>query len=456
MNIASPHTSADVRRLEAALEVGNVAWWEMDCTTGAVSFHRHKTDMLGYPPEGFTHYTHFTALLHPDDLQPAMEAMSEHLRGIRPEYQLDYRIRNRAGEYRWFQDVGRVSARDEAGRPLVVTGIAMDITDRKRTEAALREGQDRFRKMFHGHSAVKLVLDPASGRITDANEAAAAFYGWSIDELTRMCIHEINVLPPEAVALAMAKAGAARQARFEFKHRRADGSVRDVEVFSNLVDMPGGACLYSIIHDISEQKRAEAALRKHERSLVHAEAFARFGHWEISLDDGVLHASEGAARIYGFDRTVSSLADVQRCAVADDRPALDAALRGLIEEHTPYDVEFRIRRVSDGEIVTVHSRAEYDEANRTVFGVVQDITARKLIEHEREALILQLQSAIEHIRTLKGIVPICSSCKKIRDDKGFWEQVDAYVTRHTEAQFSHGICPDCLRRLYPDVDLRGV
>jgi hypothetical protein len=100
--------------------------------------------------------------------------------------------------------------------------------------------------------------------------------------------------------------------------------------------------------------------------------------------------------------------------------------------------------------VHVHSRAEYDAGTRKVFGVVQDITDRKRIEGEREDLIVELRQAIEQVKTLKGIVPICANCKKIRDDQGYWEQVDAYVSRHTDARFSHGICPDCLKRLYAD------
>ncbi|HOY54083.1 MAG: Transcriptional regulatory protein CseB [Verrucomicrobia bacterium ADurb.Bin122] len=64
--------------------------------------------------------------------------------------------------------------------------------------------------------------------------------------------------------------------------------------------------------------------------------------------------------------------------------------------------------------------------------------------------ILELRDALEQIKTLRGIVPICSSCKKIRDDKGYWSQVEAYISRHSDATFSHGICPDCLHRLYPE------
>jgi hypothetical protein len=79
-----------------------------------------------------------------------------------------------------------------------------------------------------------------------------------------------------------------------------------------------------------------------------------------------------------------------------------------------------------------------------------DITDRKLAETERERLITELQSAIEQIKTLRGIVPICANCKKIRDDKGYWQQVEAYVSRHTEAQFSHSVCPNCMKKLYPE------
>jgi len=66
---------------------------------------------------------------------------------------------------------------------------------------------------------------------------------------------------------------------------------------------------------------------------------------------------------------------------------------------------------------------------------------------------LELAKAFERIKTLQGIIPICASCKKIRDDQGYWHQVEAYVRQHTLAEFSHGICPECLQRMYPDLAL---
>jgi PAS domain S-box-containing protein len=85
--------------------------------------------------------------------------------------------------------------------------------------------------------------------------------------------------------------------------------------------------------------------------------------------------------------------------------------------------------------------------------ISRDISERKRVEKDKENLILELQKTLLEVKTLRGILPICSSCKKIRDDKGYWNQVEVYVRDHTEATFSHSICPECAKRLYPDLDL---
>ena len=77
--------------------------------------------------------------------------------------------------------------------------------------------------------------------------------------------------------------------------------------------------------------------------------------------------------------------------------------------------------------------------------------ARKKVEAIREQLIIELNNSEKKIKTLSGLLPICASCKKIRNDEGYWEQIETYVSEHTEADFSHSICPDCAKRLYPEL-----
>jgi hypothetical protein len=72
------------------------------------------------------------------------------------------------------------------------------------------------------------------------------------------------------------------------------------------------------------------------------------------------------------------------------------------------------------------------------------------MEKEREKIISDLQDALRKVKALSGLLPICASCKKIRDDKGYWNQIESYIREHSEADFSHGLCPECLQRLYPE------
>ncbi len=83
--------------------------------------------------------------------------------------------------------------------------------------------------------------------------------------------------------------------------------------------------------------------------------------------------------------------------------------------------------------------------------ISEDITVRKQAEEDRENLINELEEALDNIKTLKGFIPICASCKKIRNDEGFWQDVTVYVREHSEAEFTHGICPECKIKLYPDL-----
>lgn len=73
-------------------------------------------------------------------------------------------------------------------------------------------------------------------------------------------------------------------------------------------------------------------------------------------------------------------------------------------------------------------------------------------DREKEELLRQLRQALDEVKTLKGFLPICASCKKIRNDKGYWDDLEDYISKHSEAQFSHGICPDCMKRIYSDIN----
>ncbi|MRR49748.1 MAG: diguanylate cyclase [Rhodocyclaceae bacterium] len=135
---------------------------------------------------------------------------------------------------------------------------------------ALREGEHRMRQIFETNQAVKLIIDPIDGRIVDANGAAVHFYGYSREHLLNLFIGDINGESPDQLRRSLLRAVSGEQAYFTFRHRLASGEMRDVEVYSGPVRTDQGILLNSIIHDITERKRAEDSLRLAANVFEHA------------------------------------------------------------------------------------------------------------------------------------------------------------------------------------------
>jgi PAS domain S-box-containing protein len=203
-----------------------------------------------------------------------------------------------------------------------------NISKRKKAERALKESEELYQSLFEKNTSMILLVNPDSGRVVDANPAACAFYGFSRYQMKHLKVTDFNILKEDELREDIQKAVSGKKNHFEFEHKAADGSIRDVEVFAGPIKLQERTLLCSIIHDVSAKKQAEK---------------------------------------------------------------------------------------------------------------------------ERDVLISDLQSALNEIKVLRGILPICANCKKIRDDSGYWENIESYINKHSDASFSHGICPDCVRELYPDI-----
>ncbi|HNN04689.1 MAG TPA: PAS domain S-box protein, partial [Leptospiraceae bacterium] len=152
------------------------------------------------------------------------------------------------------------------GKPAMQAYIR-DVTERKKTEKMLRESEEQFRFMFENHSAVMLLVEPESGRILKANRAAEAYYGYSSEEFERTFIYSINILSKEQIKEEMENAKEEKRNYFIFPHRLKNGQIRTVEVHSSSIPFSGKQILFSVIHDITDRKTAEEALRKSEEDL---------------------------------------------------------------------------------------------------------------------------------------------------------------------------------------------
>ena len=170
------------------------------------------------------------------------------------------------------------------------------------------------------------------------------------------------------------------------------------------------------------------------------------------LSDGqILEINEGFTAMAGYDDAEArgtTTIDLNLWAQTGDR---DAVVAQLAARSRVDGLEFSFRKKS-GELLTgLYSAVVIAVGDEPcILSSIADITARKQAEQERERLVADREKALAEIKVLGGLLPICMSCKKIRDDKGYWNQIEGYIRSHSQAEFSHSLCPECAHQLYPE------
>jgi len=233
-----------------------------------------------------------------------------------------------------------------------------DITERRQIEQALRDRQELFEQLFRSNSAIKMLMDPADGRIVDVNPAAASFYGYSLEQLHGMWIGDINTAPPEEVRALLAQVKSGERQQLQAQHRLASGEVRTVEVYVSPIVVQGRTYLFSIIHDVTERIQSEEELAQRteelQRSNAELEQFAYVASHDLrqplrmvnsyltllerrlgdALDqegrEYLAFACDGAQRM---DRLILDLLSYSRVG-RRDHPMAAVPLRALLEDAT--------------------------------------------------------------------------------------------------------------------------
>lgn len=259
-------------------------------------------------------------------------------------------------------------------------------------EQALQASESRFRSFFEKNSAVMLLLEPDSGRIVDANDAASLYYGYPLPHLVGMSITDINQMDPEQIAAERRCALREERNFFRFLHRRADGELRSVEVYSNPVETDGRVLLWSMVHDVTARASNEAALRWERRRLHNLLLASNAGTWEWNYQTDEAFYNSRWAQLFGYqleELAPLSIATWTSLIHPSDRQYTWHALNDYIAgSGEAYECEIRMRH-RDGHWVWVKIRGEIAERTDTgeplwIVGTLLDISQHKRYEQQLE------------------------------------------------------------------------
>ena len=213
--------------------------------------------------------------------------------------------------------------------------------------------------------------------------------------------------------------------------------------------------------DITERKRIESAIKDSETKFRSVAQSAKDAIITADKSGQIAFCNTAADKMFGYPegeligQSISILMP-ERFRTAHEKGMARVTASG--KSHLINETVEQFGITKDGREFPVElSLSNWRSGDQTFYtGIIRDITERKQHEKEREALIDNLKKSLAKVRKLSGLLPICASCKKIRDDKGYWNQIEAYIRDHSEADFSHGICPECSRKLYPEYHRRAA
>jgi len=335
----------------------------------------------------------------------------------------------------------------------------------EKAEAALRESEEKYRLIAENTADVIAVLD-MNLRFTFVSPSVLSLRGFTAAEAMAQSLDRILTPPSLRKALAgfeedmkLAALGIAVPAEpriVEAEVYRKDGTVIWTEISFAYLFGPDGkpAAILTVTRDIAARKEAEEALRDAEKRFLQVTENTGEMIWEVDTRGLYRYVSPAVEQILGYrpDELVGKkhFFDLFVPEVLEETKSGALA---CFESRESFHKFVNLNLHKNGRLVVLETTGvpvlDENGALRGYRGADMDVTARTQVEEEREKLIAALTKALAEVKKLSGMLPICSCCKKIRDDKGYWNRLEAYIQEHSEAEFSHSICPECASRIYP-------
>ncbi len=334
------------------------------------------------------------------------------------------------------------------------TILEKEIKERVRYQRELKNTNKYYANLIE-NAGIAMGISDLDGNINYVNEIFAQLYALPKDEIIGQPF--LNILPIEEQTKLYRLFSEKISGEFTPGSLRthivnSKGELIHVHLISDLVyDNEEVIGVRAYVWDITEQVLAENAIKESEEKFRSIFEYSPMGIYRSTPEGKILLANPALLKMLHYP----DLESFKSLDLNESHPALyerhqfikeleeNGKIIGRIAEWERYDGALLYIKETSWAIKNENGDIIYFD------GIVDDVTEQVQIEQEKERLIEQLMSAKSEIHRLSGMLPICSSCKKIRDDTGYWHQLEVYIDDHSDAQFSHGICPQCAKSLYP-------
>lgn len=328
----------------------------------------------------------------------------------------------------------------------------------RESEKRLRKSEEKFSLLFLSSPDSIVITKAGVGTFTDVNDRFLKYLGYAHEEVIGSTVIGLGIWakPEERKVFRRLLAKDDVVNSFETTFKRKDGSIAHCLISGRNVEIQGEPHVISVVADISERKDMETALQVSEKRFRDISANAEEWVWETDSSGKYTYSNDYVERILGYTKDEILQMYFYDLFVPEEREALKSNAFEAFAQKQAFR-EFINKNIhKEGHIVWLSTNGipivDADGRLTGYRGADTDITARIWFEDERDKLLEQLRETLAKVKTLSGMLPICASCKKIKDDRGYWNRLEEYVRDHSEAEFSHGMCPDCEKKAYEELD----
>ncbi|MFH0988629.1 MAG: PAS domain S-box protein [bacterium] len=399
-------------RLNEAQRIGKMGSWEWDMVTQENRWSNNYYNILGLQPfEIEPSFEYFRSKIHPEDVH-ILDENHAHLFKNRKSFSLEVRLILTDGTIKWIQT--NVVPVVEDDKIVQLKGVIIDITERKlaeqaskRAEEALHISEEKFAKAFRSSPDIIVLTSLAEGRLVEVNEKLYEATGYTQDEIIGKRTNELQFWADPAARdqyiNILMRDGRVRN--LEVKFRVKSGEIRDTLISGEIIELQDGKYILGVIHDVTERKRVEEALRKSEEKYRGIFENVQDVFYEAAIDGTILEVSPSIevmskGQYHRNDLFGKSMYDFY--SNPGEREALLAVLQ---ERGRVTDFEITLKNRDDSQIpCSISSKIQFDAQGhpKKIIGTLRDITERKVNENQKKYLEAQLQQAqkLESLGTL--------------------------------------------------------